>query len=257
MNVLARMKPPAPSSYDPIAEMYHRLWADWYLPSALPALELLFFSKVPKESGRILDVCCGSGHVTRELIKRGYLVTAVDASAGLIDIARRDWPGVDWRVADVRSFDVGRSKYAAALSTFDSLNHLASIDDLERAFQSVHRALQPGGLFVFDMNLEEAFISDHRRWAAEVTTEYVSLVRGAYDQDSQTARTELIWFVPAESPDTWRQHRSVVEQRSFPESEIRSGLAKAGFRDIEVTSARDAGMSPDLAFGRIFVSARA
>src|SRR5436305_7706286 len=111
MNVLERMKTTAPSSYDPIADMYHRLWADWYLPAALPALELLFFSKVPKASGRILDVCCGSGHVTRELIGRGYSVTAVDASAGLIAIARRDWPGVDWRVADVRNFDVGRSKY--------------------------------------------------------------------------------------------------------------------------------------------------
>ena len=255
MNVLERMKTTAPSSYDPIAEMYHRLWADWYLPAALPALELLFFSKVPIASGRILDVCCGSGHVTRELIGRGYSVTAVDASAGLIAIARRDWPGVDWRVADVRNFDVGRSKYAAALSTFDSLNHLASIDDLEKAFQSVHRALQPGGLFVFDMNLEEAFLSDHRRWTAEVTGEYVSLVRGAYDEHSKTARTELIWFVPADAPDTWRQHRSVVEQRSFPETEIASRLAAAGFSNIEITSAADAGMTPDLAFGRIFVSA--
>ena len=257
MDVLERMNNPAPSSYDPIAEMYHRLWADWYLPAALPALELLFFSKVRKDSGKVLDVCCGSGHVTRELIGRGYSVTAVDASAGLIAIARRDWPDVDWRVADVRNFDAGRNKYSAALSTFDSLNHLASIDDLEKAFRSVHRALQPGGLFLFDMNLEEAFLSDHRRWTAEVTPEYVSLVRGAYDEASQTARTELIWFVPAGSPDTWRQHRSVVEQKSFAESEIRSRLAKAGFRDIEVTAARDAGMTPDLAFGRIFISARA
>lgn len=245
------------SSYDPIAEMYHRLWANWYLPAALPVLERSFFSKVSTGDGRVLDVCCGSGHVTRELIGRGYSVTAVDASAGLIAIARRDWPGVDWHVADVRNFDVGKNRFAAALSTFDSLNHLARIDDLGKAFGCVHHALEPGGLFVFDMNLEEAFLSDHRRWTAEVTSEYVSLVRGAYDEESKTARTELIWFVPAGPADTWRQHSSVVEQTSFPEEEIRSRLAKAGFQDIAVISAADAGMTPDLAFGRIFVSARA
>src|SRR4051794_22373065 len=95
------------SSYDPIAGMYHKLWADWYLPAALPALELLFFSKVPQGS-RVLDVCCGSGHVTRELIRRGYAVTAVDASAELIALAKRDWPGVDWRVQDARNIDAGQ-----------------------------------------------------------------------------------------------------------------------------------------------------
>ncbi len=153
--------------------------------------------------------------------------------------------------------DVGRSQYAAALSTFDSLNHLANINDLESVFESVHRALAPGGLFVFDMNLEEAFLSDHRRWTAEVTPEYVSLVRGSYDDVTKIARTELIWFVPAELPDTWRQHRSVVEQRSFPEEEITARLQKAGFHNLEITAASDAGMGADLGYGRIFISARA
>jgi SAM-dependent methyltransferase len=244
------------SSYDPIAEMYHKLWADWYLPAALPALDRLFFSRVPP-GVKVLDVCCGSGHVTRELITRGYSITAVDASAELIAIARRDWPGVDWRVQDARHMDVRKAQYGAALSTFDSLNHLASSNDLEDVFKSVHRALQPGGLFVFDMNLEEAFLSDHRRWTAEVTSGYVSLVRGFYDELTKIARTELIWFVPSGTPDTWRQHRSTVEQRSFPEGEITSLLAKAGFGRIEVLSAADAGMAADLGYGRIFISARA
>ena len=62
--------------------MYDSLWADWYLPAAMPALEKLVFSRVPN-GARILDVCCGSGHVTTELVRRGYSVTGVDASAAL------------------------------------------------------------------------------------------------------------------------------------------------------------------------------
>lgn len=246
----------SPSSYDPIAEMYHKLWADWYLVAALPSLELLFFSRVPK-GAKVLDVCCGSGHVTRELIRREYSVTAIDVSAELIALARRDWPDVDWRVQDARALNVGAGVFDAALSTFDSLNHLATTDDLQQVFQGVRRSLRPGGLFVFDMNLEEAFLSDHRRWTAEVTSKYVSLIRGAYDQVSKTAKTELIWFVPSDSPDLWRQHRSVVEQRSFTQKEIVSGLKSAGFRDIETIAAANAGMNADLGLGRLFVSATA
>src|ERR1700728_153608 len=86
----------ARSSYDDIADMYHSLWANWYLPAALPALEKLFFSQLCS-GGRVLDLCCGSGHVTRELVERGYAVTGVDASAALIAIARRELPQVDFR----------------------------------------------------------------------------------------------------------------------------------------------------------------
>lgn len=244
------------SSYDPIAEMYHSLWADWYLPAAMPALERLFFANVPA-TAKVMDVCCGSGHVTQELIRRGYQVTAVDASAGLIEIARRDWPNVDWRVQDVRRLDVEQGQYAAALSTFDSLNHVGNADDLYAAFVGVHRALEPGGIFVFDMNLQEAFLTDVNRWTVEVADTKVSLIRGTFDPGTKIARTELVWFVQEESSPLWRQQRSVVEQRSFTQQEILLALGKAGFHDMEALSAEEAGMAAELGFGRLFVTARA
>src|SRR5947208_12874629 len=59
--VLLPMTDSPNSAYDETAGMYHALWADWYLPAAVPALEKLFFSKVPA-GPRVLDVCCGPGH---------------------------------------------------------------------------------------------------------------------------------------------------------------------------------------------------
>ena len=67
------------SSYDEIAVMYHALWATSYLPAAEPALEKLFFARLVPPA-HVLDVCCGSGHVTSTLVKRGYRVTGVDVS---------------------------------------------------------------------------------------------------------------------------------------------------------------------------------
>jgi ubiquinone/menaquinone biosynthesis C-methylase UbiE len=246
---------PAPSSYDPIAEMYHTLWADWYLPAAMPALDRLFFSRVPVGEN-ILDVCCGSGHVTRELVRRGYRVTGVDASTGLIAIAKREMPDVDWRVGDARRLRL-ENRYAAALSTFDSLNHVLTPEDLQQVFESVRGTLRSGGLFTFDMNLDEAYHTDTRRWTVDVNDTTVSLVRGSYEPPSKKACTELIWFVRNETDDLWRQYRSAVEQRSYTQTEILSALERSGFREIECMTAEEAGMTAELAFGRIFVTARA
>ncbi|MGH9584597.1 MAG: class I SAM-dependent methyltransferase [Bryobacteraceae bacterium] len=241
------------SSYDEIADMYHALWADWYLPAALPALEKLFFARVPS-GARVLDVCCGSGHVTEELVRRGYRVTGVDSSSELIALARAALPEVDFRVQDARNIQL-ESAYDAALSTFDSLNHLLSLADLRDAFAGVRRTLAPGGMFVFDMNLEEAYSLDLREWTVDLAPERIGLVRGTYDMSTKKATTELICFVREGGDNLWRQSRSVVEQRCYPQSEILLALNEGGFRGVESFMARTAGVSGGLGFGRAFFRA--
>jgi SAM-dependent methyltransferase len=248
--------PDAPSSsYDDIAGMYHALWADWYFPAAKPGLEKLFFSKVPANA-TVLDVCCGSGHVTKELVARGYKVTGIDSSAALIAQARKDLPQVDLRVQDARAIQLS-TRYDAALSTFDSLNHIMCIDELRKVFEGVHRALRPEGLFVFDMNLEEAYLSDDHRWTVDVSGESVGLVRGTYDRAEKKASTEIIWFVKAGANNLWAQHRSIVEQRCYTQAEVVAALREAGFREIDVVPAENAGITSELGFGRIFFVVRA
>ena len=235
--------------------MYHSLWANWYLPAALPALEKLFFSQLCS-GGRVLDLCCGSGHVTRELVERGYAVTGVDASAALIAIARRELPQVDFRVQDARALVGLNGGFDGVLSTFDSLNHILSLGELGSVFRGVRDALKPGGLLVFDMNLEEAYSLDLRQWSVEMAENNLGLMRGTYDFASKLATTELIWFVET-SNGLWRRHRSAVEQRCYTEAEISLALAEAGFKSIQMIWAREAGMRADLGFGRVFFTARA
>ena len=251
--VLLPMTDSPASAYDEIAGMYHALWADWYLPAAVPALEKLFFSKVPA-GARVLDVCCGSGHVTKELVRRGYHVTGIDCSAELIALARKDLPGVNLQVQDATALHL-ESRYDAAISTFDSLNHMLTVEDLGKVLVGVHRALEPGGLFVFDMNLEEAYSADLRQWVVRARDEEVTMVRGLYDYSAKKASTELIWFFREGAGNCWRQHRSFVEERCYEKPEILHGVAQAGFRHVEMTDAIDAGMKAELGFGRIFVTA--
>jgi SAM-dependent methyltransferase len=233
--------------------MYDRLWRDWYLPAALPAFQRFFFDQVPP-GAKVLDVCCGSGHVTGELVERGYRVTGVDVSPALIELARKNVPGAGFVVQDVRSFQVP-VLFDAAISTFDALNHLLSIEDLQSAFAAIVLALKPGGLFFFDMNLEEAYSLDLRHWNATVEEDSVSLVRGTFDPLSKLAETELVWFTRT-GDETWERRTSVIRERCYSQSQILQAVNNAGFSAAQAIPARDAGVSADLGFGRVFFSAR-
>ena len=246
------MEVPETSAYDSIAGMYHALWADWYLPAAMPALERLLFSRIAPKT-KVLDLCCGSGHVTKELIARQYEVTGVDNSEALIALARQDLPGVDFRVQDARNLHLDGC-YGAALSTFDSLNHILHIEELRKVFKGVYRALECNGLFVFDMNLEDAYLADLREWAVDLRDESVSLIRGRFDPVTKRASTELIWFLQ-ENGGCWRQHRSTVEQQCYRQADILTSLCEAGFGSVEAITARDAGVSAELGFGRTYFAA--
>jgi len=247
------MSMPQNSPYDSIAGMYHALWFDWYLPAAMPALETLVFSQVPRGSA-MLDVCCGSGHVTKELVTRGYRVTGVDNSADLIALARQQLPEAEFVVQDVCALTLP-ARYDAAISTFDSLNHILTLEELARAFRQICSALHHGAIFVFDMNLHEAYTLDLKQWAVDIHDNSVGMVRGQYDPVTQRARTELMWFSrSAADRNCWQQKHSIVEQCCYPREDILDSLAAAGFRDIQSFMAAELGVDPDLGYGRMFVT---
>lgn len=237
------------SPYDAIAGLYHQQWDHWYVPQGIPALESLFFPHVPP-GARLLDVCCGSGHLTRELAARGYRVTGIDNSPGLLTFARREVPAARFVQADVRNFRLDQT-FDGALSTFDSMNHLLTIEDLAAAFASVHAALEPGTRFVFDMNTAEAYSMDWAQWTAQVSEESVSLVKGRFDRATGSAETEVIWFSKA-ADGRWERQRTVVPQRCYEEGEVRMALERSGFASVSCSSALSAGVTGEIGFGRVF-----
>jgi SAM-dependent methyltransferase len=60
---------------------------------------------LPRAS-RVLDAGCGPGRVGAELVARGHTVVGVDVDPVLIEAARQDHPGADWRVGDLAELDL-------------------------------------------------------------------------------------------------------------------------------------------------------
>jgi trans-aconitate methyltransferase len=131
LEQLAAVSEEDKSPYDAVADYYACAWDDWYVHSIRPALETLLFPLLAPNA-RVLDVCCGCGHVTGELVKAGFRTTGFDLSRELCARAARSLPDASFFTADVRTF-VTRRVFEGAISTFDSLNHMLTIRDLGEA----------------------------------------------------------------------------------------------------------------------------
>jgi trans-aconitate 2-methyltransferase len=99
----------------------------------------------PQAGERILDVGCGTGHLTKKIADAGAMVTGMDSSENMITAARADYPGLEFVQADVTDFSF-EEKYDAVFSNAT----LHWVTKAEQAIICMARALKSGGRFVVE-----------------------------------------------------------------------------------------------------------
>ena len=104
------------------------------------ALELLD----PQPGEAILDVGCGDGTLTQQILERGATVVGIDNSLSMIGAARA-------RGLDARLMDAAQLKFAEAFDAVFSNATLHWVLDKERAARAIWFALKPGGRFAGEM----------------------------------------------------------------------------------------------------------
>jgi SAM-dependent methyltransferase len=127
------------------AEVYERffvpaLFAPW--PARLAEL-------VPaSERGAWLDVACGTGVLAREVRRRcpAAEVCGLDRNEGMLQVARRTEPRVDWTLGQAERLPYDDARFDAVLSQFG----LMFFDDRRRALTEMWRVRKPGGQLVVD-----------------------------------------------------------------------------------------------------------
>ncbi len=216
------------SDYDAFAATYNRHWGNEFAPRVFPILEQLVLRGLPA-GARILDLCCGTGQFAGTLTGLGYRVTGIDGSVEMLRFARENAPEAEFVHADARSFRVPR-KYAAVISVFDSLNHVLTIEELGEVFSRVHAALQPGGVFFFDLNMEAGYFLTWNDNFGIVEDDLVCIVRTNWDAESRTARFDTTIF---NTPDGWQRVDLTLHQKCYAAEDVVAALETAGFTGIE------------------------
>jgi ubiquinone/menaquinone biosynthesis C-methylase UbiE len=133
----------------------HDVLSEWYaenLPGVLESMPVeramldLFAELTLAVGAEVADVGCGTGRLLPYLAGRGLLPRGVDLSPGMVEVARREHPGFEYEVADLRQLPFGDASLAGVVCWY-SLIFLAP-DARGQAFAELARVVRPGGYLV-------------------------------------------------------------------------------------------------------------
>jgi SAM-dependent methyltransferase len=166
--------------------------------------------------GPVVELAVGTGRIAVPVAKAGIKVIGVDASAGMLEVARgyAVAEGVaellELRLGDLREPPVPE-RVPLVLIPFRSLLHMTTEDDRLRAFTAARELLVPGGRLVFDVFApgREDIEKTHGRW---LEREPGIFERADWDENERTltlsvrrgeeASTMLLAWL---SPPEWRR----------------------------------------------------
>ncbi|HEV2350572.1 MAG TPA: methyltransferase domain-containing protein [Terriglobia bacterium] len=97
----------------------------------------------PQPGEYILDLGCGTGHLTAQIAEAGAHVVGVDSAITMIEQARAHFPALQFELADAQDFH-----FSEPFDAVFSNAVLHWIVAATRVAGSVSRALKPGGRFV-------------------------------------------------------------------------------------------------------------
>ncbi len=116
-------------------------WAYLFEPYSRPANATVFDQCGVAQGTALLDVGCGSGFALRLAADLGAVVAGLDASAGLLAVARARTPDADLRVGDMDALPWGDASFEV-VTAFNAIWY-----GCEAAAAEAARVLRPGGMF--------------------------------------------------------------------------------------------------------------
>ncbi len=218
--------------------------------------------------GLVLELGCGTGKMTRLLAQEGYDMIGVDSSEEMLQVAREK----EWAVGGFEAAEIGKERWAAdesapvgmgrkqsdilyllqdmrefelygtvkaVVCVCDSLNYILEEEELLTVFSLINNYLDPGGIFIFDMNtlykyreiLGESTICENREEGSFIWENF-------YDDKEQINQYDLTLFVrEQEEQDLYRKYEETHFQRGYELQNVRNLLEQAGMEFVAMYDA--------------------
>ncbi len=221
------------------AHYYNAFYQDKDYAGEAGKIDLLL-RKYGKNIKKLINYGCGTGRHDIELTKLGYQCQGIDMSQIMVDIAmenaRREKMGIGFQVADVRNY-IPREKYDAVISVFHVMSYQNGNDDILAAFETARKAIESGGIFLFDAWYGPGVLCD--KPTVRVKEAYcggcklVRIATPAMHDETNVVDVNYEVLVINEKAGTVKTVREVHSMRYFFVPEIKFYLEKAGFELLD------------------------
>ena len=204
-------------------------WAD-YIEKVLEEYQ------IPK--GLVLDLGCGTGSLSCLLDEKGYDMIGVDLSEEMLGIAKEkaieENRDILYLNQDMREFEL-YGTVGAIVCVCDSLNYILEEEELLQVFRLVNNYLDPGGIFLFDLNTRykyEELMGDNT--IAENRESCSFIWENDYDKEKCINEYNLTLYIEGEDGryDRWEETHF---ERFYETEKIIELLERAGMEFLRVT----------------------
>ena len=243
------------NAYHALAASYDRLTNDVDYEATVE-----FYMEILRREGvqprTAVDLACGTGSVTKLLAQKGYGVTGVDMSEEMLTQAFQKVQEMEQpprficqplqRLWLPRGVDM-------AVCALDSLDYITNPADCAEAIRRAYKALNPGGIFIFDVNTPEKLRAMDGQVFLDEDDDVYCVWRGEFDEQTNICSYAMDLF--QRSGDVW--HRSFEEhcEYAYSQAQLMQYLKDAGFTHIEVYADRKF-EAPGAGEQRIYFKAR-
>ena len=163
------------AAYDRSAEEYAKSQQ-----SKVPKQEIAHFFELLRPGTKVLDAGCGSGRDTRIIKDKGFEVKGSDLSEGLLAVAKRTNPDIEFLTADIRKIPADDTSFDAIWSNA-VLHHLQK-GQMHDAIAEFNRLLVPGGILCVRTKQGEGNLETHESSVSNEKRDFTLL--SADDLDS-------------------------------------------------------------------------
>ena len=221
-------------AYKDLAVSYDRLTNDVDYEATVS-----FYEEILEREGvrprTAVDLACGTGSVTSILARKGLAVTGVDMSEEMLTVAcqkTQDMEKPPQFVCQLLQELYLPRGVDLAVCALDSLDYILDPTDCREAIRRVYKALNPGGIFIFDVNTPEKLRAMDGQVFLDEDDDVYCVWRGEFDEDTNICSCGMDLFQRLGS--VW--HRSFEEHREYAYSreQLTGYLKEAGFTHIRV-----------------------
>ena len=180
------------------------------------------------KDGLALDLGCGTGKMTRLMDQAGYDMIGLDTSLDMLQIARENSPeDILYLLQDMREFEL-YGTVGAVISVCDSLNYILEEEELADVFSLVRNYLDPGGLFIFDMNTAHKYRDVMGDRVIAEDREQVSFIwYNHYEEEEERNYIDLNLFV-REEDGRYRKFSEMHVQAGYTYEKIAGLIRQSG-----------------------------
>lgn len=191
------------------------------------------------DGGLLLDLGCGTGTLSFLLEKSGYDIIGVDASEDMLMVANEkkyeEESSAMFLCQKAEELDLFGT-IDCAVSCLDTINHIDSLERVEKAFSLVSLFMNMNGIFIFDMNTpyKHEKILGNNTFIYDMDEVYCAW-QNTLDRENRKTNIDLDFFIKNEDDECYERYSESFSEFIYNIDDIIDIIKKCGFTLVEIS----------------------